>query len=69
MALKNRLVKLERAAANGAGSFKLAYIAYAEGEKTEAEAVFVWEAENAPLSECNVVVSNVYELPARPTKF
>jgi hypothetical protein len=38
MAIKNRLEKFERAAANAAGNFKPAFIAYAEGKQTKAEA-------------------------------
>ena len=65
MAIKNRLEKLERAAANATGNFKPAFIAYTEGEKTTTEAAAEWEAGNGALSECSVVFFNVYEASAR----
>ena len=50
MALKNRLERVEDAAAKADFEHKVAFITYDLAEKPKAEAIAEWEAENGPIA-------------------
>jgi hypothetical protein len=56
--IERRLKALEDATAHRG---KVGFITYAEGEKTEAQAVTAWEADSGPISECSTVFLTIYE--------
>ncbi len=64
MALKQRVEKLEKA--NNSGTQPL--IVYREGEKTEAEAIAEWEAENGPLFNREPMVVKIRRFSRPPTE-
>lgn len=61
MALKTRLKRLEEAALKADGGPKVAFITYDPVERSEAEAIAEWEAENGPLAGYRVIFFTAYE--------
>ncbi len=62
MALKQRMVKLEKANCSGTHPT----IVFYEGEKTEAEAIAEWEAENGPLFNREPMVVQIRRFSSPP---
>jgi hypothetical protein len=61
MALKNRLERVEDAAAKADFGHKVAFITYDLAEKPKDEAIAEWEAENGPIAGYQIVIVTSYE--------